>query len=35
MLREAIRREMQPFVQRLDRLEERLGPEAEAENGES
>jgi ATP-dependent Clp protease ATP-binding subunit ClpA len=39
MLREAIRREMQPFVQRLDRLEERLGPEAgdgeEAGNGES
>jgi ATP-dependent Clp protease ATP-binding subunit ClpC len=27
MLREAMRREMQPFVQRLDRLEERLGPE--------
>jgi hypothetical protein len=25
-LREAVRREMQPFVERLDRLEERLGP---------
>ena len=28
MLQEAVRREIQPFVQRLDRLEERLGPEA-------
>ena len=27
MLREAVRQEMQPFVQRLDRLEERLGPD--------
>jgi ATP-dependent Clp protease ATP-binding subunit ClpA len=26
-LREAVRREMQPFVERLDRLEERLGPD--------
>lgn len=31
-LREAVRQEMQPFVQRLDRLEERLGPENEAGN---
>jgi ATP-dependent Clp protease ATP-binding subunit ClpC len=30
MLQEAVRREIQPFVQRLDRLEERLGPDDEA-----
>lgn len=35
MLREAMRREMQPFVQRLDRLEERLGPEDGNGDGES
>jgi ATP-dependent Clp protease ATP-binding subunit ClpA len=29
MLREAVRREMQPFAERLERLEERLGPEGE------
>jgi ATP-dependent Clp protease ATP-binding subunit ClpC len=36
MLREAVRQEMQPFVERLDRLEERLGPEDEngAGNGD-
>ena len=27
MLREAVRRELQPFAERLDRLEERLGPD--------
>ena len=27
MLREAVRREMQPFTERLERLEERLGPD--------
>jgi ATP-dependent Clp protease ATP-binding subunit ClpA len=35
MLREAMRREMQPFVQRLDRLEERLGPEGRNGDGDS
>ena len=35
MLREAMRREMQPFVQRLDRLEERLGPEDGNGDGDS
>jgi ATP-dependent Clp protease ATP-binding subunit ClpC len=35
MLREAVRREMQPFVERLDRLEERLGPDDGDDNGES
>jgi ATP-dependent Clp protease ATP-binding subunit ClpA len=29
MLREAVRREMQPFTERLERLEERLGPEGD------
>jgi hypothetical protein len=29
MLREAIRREVQPLAERLDRLENRLGPEGE------
>jgi ATP-dependent Clp protease ATP-binding subunit ClpA len=29
MLREAVRREMQPFAERLERLEERLGPEGD------
>lgn len=29
MLREAVRREMQPFAERLGRLEERLGPEGD------
>jgi hypothetical protein len=35
-LREAVRREMQPFVERLDRLEERLGPDEhdDAEDGD-
>jgi ATP-dependent Clp protease ATP-binding subunit ClpA len=28
-LREAVRREMQPFVERLDRLEQRLGPDVQ------
>src|ERR1700761_1487253 len=34
MLREAVRREMQPFVERLDRLEERLGPDDTEGNAE-
>ena len=29
MLREAVRREMQPFTERLERLEQRLGPEGD------
>jgi ATP-dependent Clp protease ATP-binding subunit ClpC len=29
MLREAVRRELQPFAERLERLEERLGPEGD------
>ena len=29
MLRDAVRREMQPFTERLERLEERLGPEGD------
>jgi hypothetical protein len=29
MLREAVRRELQPLAERLDRLEERLGPDGE------
>jgi ATP-dependent Clp protease ATP-binding subunit ClpA len=29
MLREAVRREIQPFTERLERLEERLGPEGD------
>jgi ATP-dependent Clp protease ATP-binding subunit ClpA len=29
LLREAVRREMQPFAERLERLEERLGPEGD------
>lgn len=29
MLAEAVRREMQPFIERLDRLEQRLGPETD------
>ena len=35
MLREAVRREMQPFGERLDRLEERLGPDDRDDDGES
>ena len=35
MLQEAVRREIQPFAQRLDRLEERLGPDDENGDGES
>jgi ATP-dependent Clp protease ATP-binding subunit ClpA len=31
MLREAVRRELQPLAERLDRLEERIGPEGEPE----
>jgi hypothetical protein len=34
MLREAVRREMQPFGERLDRLEERLGPDDTEGNAE-
>ncbi len=32
VLREAVRREMQPFVERLDRLEQRLGPDEQADH---
>ena len=35
MLQEAVRREIQPFAQRLDRLEERLGPDDENGDGET
>jgi ATP-dependent Clp protease ATP-binding subunit ClpA len=31
MLREAVRRELQPLTERLERLEQRLGPEGEPE----
>ena len=34
VLREAVRREMQPFVERLDRLEERLGPDGGDDDGD-
>jgi ATP-dependent Clp protease ATP-binding subunit ClpA len=34
MLAEAVRREMQPFAERLDRLEQRLGPDPAGQSGQ-